>query len=87
MWNDLTIVNRIKQSNKRPLAFNSTNKELLDLIKKRSKLYSMAKYKINCENLSKTKVVKKFWIFMKKNKIQINSLSQRYSVIIGKNLI
>ena len=58
-WDDKIIINRIKKSYKRPLAFNSSKTELIDLIKKRSTIYSKALYKIDCGNLSKTDLVKK----------------------------
>ena len=41
---------RIKANQKRPLALKLTKTELIDLIKKRSIVYSKAMYKINCEN-------------------------------------
>ena len=53
------LLNRIKNSQKRPLAFNSTDNELIDLIKKRSNIYSKALYKIKCDKLSKKQIVKK----------------------------
>ena len=37
-WDDKTLLNRIKNSKKRPLAINATDTELIDLIKKRSKI-------------------------------------------------
>ena len=52
------LLNRIKNSKKRPLAFNSTENELIDLIKKRSNIYSKALYKIKCDNLTKNEIVK-----------------------------
>ena len=52
-----TIINRIKESPKRPLALNSTKNDLLKLIKKRSNIYSKALYKINCDGFTKTKIV------------------------------
>ena len=58
-WNNEILLNRIKNSKKRPLAFNSTENELIDLIKKRSKNYSKALYEIKCDNLSKNEIVKK----------------------------
>ena len=58
-WNNETLLNRIKHSKKRPLAFNSTYNELIDLIKKRSNIYSKALYNIKCDNLSKNEIVKK----------------------------
>ena len=58
-WNHQTLLDRIKNSKKRPLAFNKINDELIDLIKKRSYIYSKALYKISCDNLSKNEIVKK----------------------------
>jgi len=58
-WKNEILLNRIKNSIKRPLAFNATDNELIDLIKKRNNIYSKALHEINCDNLSKTKVVKK----------------------------
>ena len=58
-WDNEILVNRIKKSKKRPLALNSTENELIDLIKKRSNIYSKALYKIKCEKLSKNEIVKK----------------------------
>jgi shikimate kinase/shikimate kinase/3-dehydroquinate synthase len=57
-WDNETLLNRIKNSKKRPLAFNSTENELIDLIKKRSNIYSKALYEIKCDNLSKSEIVK-----------------------------
>jgi len=58
-WDNEVLVNRIKNSKKRPLALNSTENELIDLIKKRSNIYSKALYEIKCEKLSKNEIVKK----------------------------
>ena len=58
-WNDIILLNRIKNSKKRPLTFNSTDDQLIDLIKKRSNIYSKALYEIKCDNLSKIEIVKK----------------------------
>jgi len=58
-WDNETLLNRIKNSKKRPLAFNSTENELIDLIKKRSNIYSKALYEIKCDNLSESEIVKK----------------------------
>ena len=54
-----TLIDRISKSLKRPIALNSTKDELINLIKKRSNIYSKALYKINCENLTKTELVNK----------------------------
>ena len=56
-WDIKTLVKRIKDNEKRPIAFNASKSELIELIKKRSIVYSKAMYKIDCENLSKNEVV------------------------------
>ena len=58
-WNIDTLVKRIKNSKKRPLAVNSTKNELIEIIKKRSVIYSKALYKIDCENFTKQQIAKK----------------------------
>ena len=58
-WNNQILLNRIKNSKKRPIAFNSTENELIDLIKKRSNIYSKALYEIKCDRMSKNEIVKK----------------------------
>ena len=57
-WDLKTLVNRIKNSQKRPIAFKASKNELIELIKKRSIVYSKAMYKINCENFTKNEIVK-----------------------------
>ena len=56
-WDDKILLNRIKNSRKRPLAINATDTELIDLIKKRSNIYSKALYEIKCDNLTKIEIV------------------------------
>ena len=58
-WDELTLIRRIKGSKKRPLAFKSTDQEIRAIIKNRSKIYSNAQFKINCNKLTKTEIVKK----------------------------
>ena len=58
-WNDEILINRIKNSKKRPIAFKSTDNELIDLIKKRSNIYSKALYEIKCDKMTKNEVIKK----------------------------
>ena len=58
-WDELTLLNRIKNSKTRPLALKLTDQEIKQLIKKRSKIYSKALFKINCDKLTKTEIVKK----------------------------
>ena len=56
-WETKTLVDRIKDSKKRPIAFSSSTNDLAKLIKKRSIVYSKAMYKIDCENLTKNEIV------------------------------
>ena len=56
-WDSKTLINRIKNSQKRPIAFNASKNELIELIKKRSIVYSKAMYKVDCENLTKNEIV------------------------------
>ena len=58
-WDELTLIRRIKYSKKRPLAFKSTDHEIREIIKNRSKIYSKAQFKINCNKLTKSEIVKK----------------------------
>ena len=58
-WNTTILLKRIRYSKKRPLAFNATDNELVDLIKKRNNIYSKALYEIKCDNLSKKQVINK----------------------------
>ena len=53
------MLNRIKNSKKRPLAIDATDTELIELIKKRSNIYSKAFYQIKCDNLTKSEIVNK----------------------------
>ena len=58
-WDDSILIRRIKDSKKRPLVFKSTDQEIRSIIKDRSKIYSSAQFKINCNKLTKTEIVKK----------------------------
>ena len=58
-WDESILLKRIKNSKKRPLALELTNQEMKKLIKKRSKIYSKAQFKINCNNLTKAEIVQK----------------------------
>ena len=68
-WDPKTLIKRIQNNTKRPIAIKSSTSELLDLIKKRSKVYSRSKYKINCEQLSKNEIVNKIIDVYENNKI------------------
>ena len=58
-WNSQTLINRIRKNKKRPIVLNLNDNKLKDLINSRSKIYSNANYKINCENMNKIEIVKK----------------------------
>jgi len=58
-WSSKTLIDRIKKNKKRPIALKLNDNELKDLIIARSKIYSKAEYKIDCENISKTEIVNK----------------------------
>ena len=58
-WNSSTLVSRIKKNKKRPIAQILNDKQINNLIIERSKTYSKANHKINCEKLSKLNIIKK----------------------------
>ena len=62
-YEEKITLNILKQkkinSTKRPLAYNTSDIELKNMIKERSKIYSKALYKINCNNLNKTEIIDK----------------------------
>ena len=58
-WDESTLIKRIKNSKKRPIAFKSTDQEIKTIIKHRSKIYSNAHFRINCNKLTKTEIIKK----------------------------
>ena len=66
-WKSSTLIKRIYKNKKRPLAFDSSKNDLRKLITKRSKIYSEANYRINCESLSKSMIVKKIINLYEKN--------------------
>ena len=66
-WDESILIKRIKNSKKRPLAIQATDQKIKKLIKQRIKIYSKAQFKINCNKLSKTEIVKQI--------IKINELN------------
>ena len=66
-WKNTTIINRIYKSRKRPLAFNSNENDLKKIIIERSKIYSEANFKINCESLTKNMIVNQIKNLYEKN--------------------
>ena len=67
-WNFKTLIRRIQKNTKRPIAVKSSPSELINLIKKRSIIYSKSKYKINCEQLSKNEIINKITYIYKNEK-------------------
>ena len=55
-WDIKTLINRIINSKKRPIAQRASKNQIEELIKKRSIIYSKAMYKINCENYTKSAI-------------------------------
>ena len=68
-WDNKTLIERIRNNYKRPLALKLSNSELIDLIKKRSNFYSKALYKVNCENYTKNELTQKIIDIYETNKI------------------
>ena len=58
-WKHETLIKRIKNSKKRPLAIKLSISEIKKLIIERSKIYNTSKYKINCDNYDKNQIVEK----------------------------
>ena len=58
-WKNETLINRIINSKKRPLAMKLNNLELQKLIIERSTMYNLSDYKINCDKLDKKQIVEK----------------------------
>ena len=58
-WKQETLIGRIKNSKKRPLAINLSALEIKNLIIARSKIYNLSDHKINCDKLEKKQIVNK----------------------------
>ena len=58
-WDSKILIKRIKNSLKRPLAKKATSNELMNIINKRSNIYSKALFKVNCNNLTKNEIANK----------------------------
>ena len=58
-WKNEILIKRIINSKKRPLAMKLNSFEINELILKRSKIYKLSDYKINCDKLDKDQIVKK----------------------------
>ena len=66
-WKSTTIIKRIHKSRKRPLAFDMSENDLKKIIIERSKTYSEANFKINCESLTKNMIVNQIKNLYEKN--------------------
>ncbi len=58
-WSPEILIKRLKKSKKRPLIHEAKEVDILNLIKKRNKIYSKALFKVKCDNLSKLEIVDK----------------------------
>ena len=58
-WNNNILLERIRNSKKRPLAINLSDDQIINLIRKRSNIYTKAMFEIKCDNLTKNEVVNK----------------------------
>ncbi len=58
-WDKETLTSRLTKSKKRPITYSLKKNDLIKLIEKRAKIYSLAKFKINCDKLSKQEITKK----------------------------
>tara|TARA_Y200000002_G_scaffold121873_1_gene100001 strand:+ start:27 stop:551 length:525 start_codon:yes stop_codon:yes gene_type:complete len=65
-----TLIKRIRNSNKRPLADSLADSEIIDLTRKRSKIYSKALYEIKCDNLTKNQIIDRILKIYETNKIK-----------------
>jgi shikimate kinase len=66
--NTSMIINRIKNNKKRPLALNLDDNKITELITNRSKIYTKAQFKINCDKLTKKEIVNKIVKLYEHNK-------------------
>ena len=74
IWLDInlkTLNKRIKWSKKRPLLNQEKDEEIIKkLYSERKNIYKLAKYKINCNKLSKATIAKKIILFYENYKIK-----------------
>ena len=62
MWlnvNLKTIYSRLKNSKKRPLIFKNNQNNIEKIFMERKKIYSLANYEMNCDNLNLNQIIKK----------------------------
>ena len=56
-WKIKTILSRISKNRRRPLALKLNNKDLVNLFRKRVKLYKLSDFKVNCDNKNKNEII------------------------------
>ena len=56
---DEILIQRIRKSAKRPLAYNVSDSDIQNMIKNRNKYYARAQNKIDCHNKTKKEIVDK----------------------------
>ena len=73
-WLDLNlkaIIRRVEWNKKRPLLNQQNAEEIIKkLYLKRKNIYKLAKYKINCNKMTKEEIAKKIIFFYENNKIK-----------------
>ena len=66
-----TVNKRVKWNKKRPLLNHQNTEEIIKkLYSERKNIYKLAKYKINCDKISKEKIVEKIIFFYENYKIK-----------------
>ena len=56
-WKIDTILKRLKKNTRRPLVTNLSQKDLINLYKKRVKFYKLSDFKVRCENKTKNEII------------------------------
>ena len=56
-WKTSTLIDRIKDSKKRPVVTKLKISEIKSLIEERAKIYNSSDFKINCDKLKKNEIV------------------------------
>ena len=56
-WKTSTLIDRIKNSKKRPVVTKLKISEIKSLIEERAKIYNSSDFKINCDKLKKNEIV------------------------------
>mgnify|MGYP001461647769 CR=1 FL=1 len=69
-WKPSTIINRIKESSKRPIIQGLNDKEIEKMMLDRNKYYAKSNFKIECNNYKKSEIVDKIVSIMRENEIK-----------------